>query len=47
MEIYRADRDGREHILTRMVLIPYECHGFYRMDRDGGGHMLKGMVLIP
>ena len=45
-EIYRMDRDGRGHMLTGMVLIPYESQTNHRMDRDVG-HMLTGMVLIP
>jgi hypothetical protein len=45
-EIYRMDRDGRGHMLTGMVLIPYEFQTNLRMDRDEG-HMLTGMVLVP
>ena len=26
-EIYRMDRNGREHLLIGMVLIPYGFHG--------------------
>ena len=40
------DRDGRGHMLTGMVLIPYEFQTNLRMDRDEG-HMLTGMVLVP
>ena len=47
LRIYRMDRDGRGHMRSGMVVIPYEFAAIYRLDRDGRRYMLTGMVLIP